>query len=371
MEAWAKSNPRSTTNRRGGYNTVCPVPTHRSPSQRLAVWDDGDGEIGLWCYSRCTPQKLLEAIAKAIKINGPPDTEPPFVQAQTAPQLEALEQEWAAADVQRTAAQLEQERAARQKAEDERDQERAAREAAETERDQARDDAKEVETLKEEKSRLEKQRDDAEKERDKAHDAREAAEAERKQEHDAREAAEARTSQLEAQLENNLVPATSKDAEIKKLRSRIKGLRGGAARTRLEERAKNEGCIENLKQKLADTTGQHSQELAARDSRINKIGEELDESRRKVLTFDFLETWCSLEKKLKSLNRELIQDGQRTVVANQLRRAYEKGSINDQQLMNLDNMRAQRDDVVHNALLLTTSQARAHLGILKQVIDQL
>ncbi len=211
----------------------------------------------------------------------------------------------------------------------------------------------------------------AEKERDKAHDAREAAEAERKQEHDALVAAEAKMSQLETQLENNLAPATSKDAEIKKLRSRIKGLRGGAARARLEERAKNEGCIENLKQKLADTTGQHSQDLAARDSRINEIEKELDESRRKVLTFDFLESWCGLEKKLKSLNRELIQDGQRTVVANQLRRAYEKGDINDQQLMNLDNMRAQRDDVVHNALLLTTSQARAHLGILKQVIDQL
>lgn len=201
--------------------------------------------------------------------------------------------------------------------------------------------------------------------------AREAAEAERKQEHDARVAAEARMSQLETQLEDNLTPATSKDAEIKKLRSRINGLRGGAARARLEERAKNVGCIENLKQKLTDTTGQHSQELAARDSRINKIEKELDGSRRKVLTFDFLETWCGLEKKLKSLNRELIQDGQRTVVANQLRRACDKGRINDQQLMNLDNMRAQRDDVVHNALLLTTSQARAHLGILKQVIDQL
>ena len=280
---------------------------------------------------------------KEIKPSTAPETKDQYAQeleqAMAAAQAKhAQELERAVATAQAGhALELEQAVAA---AKAERDQERAAREATETERDEA-------------------------------HDARQAAETERKQEHDARVAAEAKISQLETQLENNLVPATSKDAEIKKLRSRIKGLRGGAARARLEERAKNEGCIENLKQKLADTTGQHSQELATRDSRINEIEKELGESRRKVLTFEFLATWCGLEKKLKSLNRELIQDGQRTVVANQLRRAYEKGSINDQQLMNLDNMRAQRDDVVHNALLLTTSQARAHLGILKQVIEQL
>ena len=39
--------------------------------------------------------------------------------------------------------------------------------------------------------------------------------------------------------------------------------------------------------------------------------------------------------------------------------------------MNLETMRDQRNDVVHHKLLLTTSQARANLGILKQVIDQL
>lgn len=196
---------------------------------------------------------------------------------------------------------------------------------------------------------------------------REAAEAERKQEHDARVAAEAKMSQLE----NNLVPATSKDAEIKKLRSRIKGLRGGAARARLEERAKSEGCIENLKQKLADTTGQHSQELAARDSRINKIEKELDESRRKVLTFDFLETWCGLEDKLNPLKRGLMQSGETSDMPSQLRRLLQQDRINRQQFMHLENMRAQRNDIVHSALLLTTSQARANLSLLKQVIDQL
>ena len=207
----------------------------------------------------------------------------------------------------------------------------------------------------------------AEKERDKAHNAREAAEAERKQEHDARVAAEARTSQLETQLENNLVPATSKDAEIKKLRSRIKGLRGGAARAVLKERAANKESIENLNQKLADTREQ----LADRDSRIKEIEKELDESRRKVLTFDFLESWCGLEDKLDRLNHKLIQSDKSVNRHNQLQEAFQEERINKEQLMNLRNMLLQRNNIVHDALLLTTAQARTNMGILKQVIGQL
>ena len=55
----------------------------------------------------------------------------------------------------------------------------------------------------------------------------------------------------------------------------------------------------------------------------------------------------------------------------QLRRLLQQDRINRQQFMHLENMRAQRNDIVHSALLLTTSQARANLSLLKHVIDQL
>ena len=119
------------------------------------------------------------------------------------------------------------------------------------------------------------------------------------------------------------------------------------------------------------TTGQHSQELAARDSRINKIEKELDESRRKVLTFDFLETWCGLEDKLDRLNYKLIQSGKSVNRHNQFQEAFQKERINEEQLRNLPHMLPQRNAIVHEGHLLTTSQARENMAILKQVIGQL
>ncbi|MDE2993690.1 MAG: hypothetical protein OXU67_07380, partial [Chloroflexota bacterium] len=75
VEAWVKSNLRTNTNRRGGYYTECPVPTHKT-DDFISVWD-GDDHIGLKCFGDCTYRDMLEAIAKAIKTSAPPDTKPP------------------------------------------------------------------------------------------------------------------------------------------------------------------------------------------------------------------------------------------------------------------------------------------------------
>ena len=360
VEAWVKTHDKKLKpyqNSYGGYNIDCPIPTHQLKDQRLSIRPMKDGNVFLKCFGGCNYQDVRAAIAKEIK--------PPFVNK---PHIEALEEAVAA-----TEGEHDRERAARSAADDQARQEAHKRAAVESRNRK----------LQEEKSSLENRLT----------------------------AAKAKVSQVETQLGVRIrvilleerikelaagqgksiqheirVRELQKDSEDTKARikeleeqhaadeDRIKNLQGGAARTRLKERTANEGRIKKLEQELTDARdqeNQHAQKLDDRDSRIKELEKGMAESKRKVLTFDFLETWCSLEKKLKSLNRELIQDGQRTVVANQLRRAHEKGSINDQQLMNLDNMRAQRDDVVHNALLLTTSQARAHLGILKQVIGQL
>ena len=65
---WVKSNPRTTKNWRGGYNTACPVPTHEPPSQRLSVWLDDEEHVGLYCWGSCKYRDVLEAIDKVIKI---------------------------------------------------------------------------------------------------------------------------------------------------------------------------------------------------------------------------------------------------------------------------------------------------------------
>ena len=68
VEAWVKVDPRTTTNRRGGYYTACPVPTHQPQNQRISVWLDDKEHVGLYCWGSCKYRDVLESIDKAIKI---------------------------------------------------------------------------------------------------------------------------------------------------------------------------------------------------------------------------------------------------------------------------------------------------------------
>ena len=77
VEGWVKSNPRTTTNRHGGYYTACPVETHQPDSERIGVWLDDDEQVGLHCWGSCKYRDVLEAIDKAINPSASPDTEPP------------------------------------------------------------------------------------------------------------------------------------------------------------------------------------------------------------------------------------------------------------------------------------------------------
>ena len=176
-------------------------------------------------------------------------------------------------------------------------------------------------------------------------------------------------------LERELAATKEKHAREKgDLKSRISELRGGSLRARLEERADLESDMRKLKDRLdaaRDRENQHAQALNKRDYHIKELEKELAESKRKVLTFDFLEAWCGLEDKLKPLQRRLMQSGMTSDTPSQLRELHQENRINEQQFMHLENMRSQRNDIVHHALLLTTSQARANLDILRQVIGQL
>ncbi len=98
---------------------------------------------------------------------------------------------------------------------------------------------------------------------------------------------------------------------------------------------------------------------------------ELAEYKRKALTFDFLESWCHLEDKLKPLKHNLMQSGKGSDMHSQLSELHQRGLINERQFKNLGKMRLQRNNIVHHARLLKTSQARGYLGILNQVIHQL
>ena len=97
----------------------------------------------------------------------------------------------------------------------------------------------------------------------------------------------------------------------------------------------------------------------------------LAEYKHKVLTFDFLYSWCQLEGKLKPLKNNLMQSGKSSDMHSQLRELHQMECINERQFDNLEKMRLQRNNIVHHARLLKPSQASVNLDILKQVIGKL
>ena len=250
VEAWVKSTPRTTKNWRGGYNTACPVPTHQPPNQRLSVWDGEDDRIALKCWGGCEYWDVLAAIDKAIKTSVSPGSEP---QPTAKVHIKELEQTLAA-----TKTEL--------------DQERADHSAAQTR-------TKELEqTLAATKTELDQERAD-------------------------HSAAQTRTKELEQTLAATKTELDQERDARSTAEARIKGFRGATTRARKEERDARASEIRQLNKNLAaarDREKQHAQELADRDSHIKEIENELVESKRKVLTFDFLEAWCDLEDKLKS-----------------------------------------------------------------------
>ena len=162
--------------------------------------------------------------------------------------------------------------------------------------------------------------------------------------------------------------------------------------------SKQKDRINELEQELAATKDRHYQEHAALRSRIKELaGEnirikygltergkvirvlkadaarkelELAEYKHKALTFDFLEAWCHLEHKLKPLKHNLMQIGKSSDMHSQLSELHQRGDINERHFKSLGKMRLQRNNIVHHARLLKPSQARAYLGILKQVMGQ-
>lgn len=173
--------------------------------------------------------------------------------------------------------------------------------------------------------------------------------------------------ELQKDLEGNTSLIRKLEKQHTADEEKIKNLRGGALKERLKVRKEFEGKLAAAR----DRENQHAQKLAGRNSCIKKIKKELDESRRKVLTFDFLEIWCVLEDKLDRLNYKLIQSGKSVNRHNQFQEAFQEERINEEQLRNLQHMLPQRNDIVHKGHLLTTSQARENMAILKRVIGQL
>ena len=137
-------------------------------------------------------------------------------------------------------------------------------------------------------------------------------------------------------------------------------------RTTLEARV---GELEEKNASLDHTLNECEKEIGVLKN--DAFQEELAESKRKVLTFDFLKAWCDLEDKLVPLKGKLMQSGKSSGMHSQLRELHQKGRINEGQFNNLEEMRLQRNKIVHHARLLTKAQAHVNLGILRQVIGQL
>ena len=362
VETWLNSNPRTTRVEKylNSYNTDCPVRKHPS---RLRVWDGDDGHIGLKCFGGCAPRDVHTAITAAIKTGAPSVTEPPPV---TKPQIEALEQE----------------RAARQKAETERDQAHAARLAAEKERDQALDDAKEVETLRGEKSSL-KNRLIAANARVSQVDTqlgvrirvilleeriKELAAGQGKSIHH-----EIRVRELQKELDDTKARAERLEKSNREIQNKKDGLEKQLETAKENEilRDQDMAVLDSHNDDLWKENSSAKNKLLRRDKRISDLETRVGELEPKAFTIDFLASWSRLEGKMRPLKHELIRNGQRSDMADQLRLAHQKGRINKHQFMNLETMREQRNDVVHHALPLTITQALANLDILKQIIDQL
>ena len=289
VEAWVKSNPRTTTNRRSGYYTECPVPTHKTDDS-ISVWD-GDDHIGLKCFGDCTYWDVLEAIAKATKTSAAPDTESPTA---AEARIKELEQEVAAAQEQ--AREGEQELAATQK----------------------------------------------------------------------------RASQLESLVED---------------------LRGGTLKARKEERDKAESQISGLRQDLknAQTQQKRSQEkLRADNETLQKqlaaaTPEVMNDAWRHIHNEEPLAAYREAMAILESKLRDVLGNPRKPTSSQELdlyplmEMAATRGHINGKQLDHLDLMRERRNSFAHNSEEkvrksknpLTESEARAAVAYLGQVIDQL
>lgn len=169
------------------------------------------------------------------------------------------------------------------------------------------------------------------------------------------------------------------------LRSRIKELAGEnirlshrltAAKSKARQAVQACSDLEERNGKLDVEISRIKHTLTEREKEIIVMKEdivqiELSESKRKALNFDFLEAWCHLEDKLKPLKHNLIQSGKSSDMNSQLSELHQRGHIDERHFKSLEKMRLQRNNIVHHARLLKTSQARFYLGILKQVIGQL
>ena len=190
-------------------------------------------------------------------------------------------------------------------------------------------------------------------------------------------AAKFKVSQVETQLgvrirvillEEHINEITAKNVRIshRLTATKSKARQAAQACSDLEARV---GDLEKKNTGLENALDERVKEIST--LKADAIQEELAESKRKVLTFDFLKSWCDLEDKLIPLKGKLMQSGRNSGMHSQLSELHQKGRINEGQFKNLENMRSQRNNIVHRARLLTKSQANVNLGILKQVIGQL
>ena len=107
VEAWVKRQEHTSENWAvGGYYTDCPVSTHKT-DDLISVWAGDNGSIGLKCWGGCKYPAIHEALADAIKTGAPSVTEPP---AAVDARIKELEESLAAANDR--ASQSDRERAA-------------------------------------------------------------------------------------------------------------------------------------------------------------------------------------------------------------------------------------------------------------------
>ena len=316
VEAWVKSNPPIYMSSRGGYNIDCPVEGHKLKNQRLNVRDNGDGSVHLHCYAGCTEEDIGEAIAKEIKPPTAPDTEPPFVQARTAPQLEALEREWYSPEAELALDKLI-------------DEQFADEQTAEYWETQAT-----------------------------------TAKAERDREHAARADAEERIQNLRGgKLQAHQEERDKAESQISGLRQDLKNAQAQHKRSQEKLRADNE----TLQKQLAAATP----EVMNDAWRHIRNGEPLAAYR---------EAMAILESKLRDVlgNPRKPTSSQELDLYPLMEMAATKGHINGKQLDHLDLMRERRNSFAHNSEEkvrksknpLTESEARATVAYLGQVIGQ-
>ncbi len=378
VKAWVKRQEHTSENWAvGGYYTDCPVSTHKT-DDLISIWEGKDGGLGLKCWGSCTYNDIHEALADAIKTGTPSVTEP---QAAADARIKELEAALVATKDQHAQEQANfEEHLADIKARHARELESRSS-AVRGATIQARRKGREEERARNEGhiKKLEQELIDTKAERERERAARIAAETNAQEPQAGNSSLAKNLAALKAELERESAAREELAAEKADLTKQLTATKAELAPTRAARIAAENYArtlqTENssLKDRLAAASNVRQDVRAPNTLQVNgPLAGAWGLFRKDEPTYAFIDAMSVLELNLRrALERKtvLADDG----LQHMLMAACEQhiALISEEQRRRLDEMRRNRNRVLHHRHQLEISEARDALDYLKSTIGHL